>query len=424
MIPTTDKAATKKPRESAEDKDEATTETLCDLALAVTRNQVRRTASDLAEQQSIDFSKIIKRSLHQKKDEILYDALARTETNDPQAALTLKLAIEDAAEVTVIERADGKTLEINAFVIPLFLHTIGGLDPERCFQDQEAFTALTASFQAEYLESPDASVVLVSHGYHLNEIDGITFSHLHDMLRDAFAAMSDKRIAATPAIDRSFGGWPDSPFAPHDKAIELRFLLGFALKSVDDPFYEVPEDEDRADAYFAKREQRFQHWTGKVAPLVLRCFGLQNGGPASGSGTTAQVQPDSDVHFLYQDMFHGGKERGIAEYFMLQMISDLNHGLQLKNVAAGATRAVIGPVDLSDDSVLRVQLLSIADGTLVVSADKPLPGQIDWALEVADAASALTMIGVQTASVAAGFDATGAPRDVRTYPMQAASQAA
>ncbi|MBC7416118.1 MAG: DUF2863 family protein, partial [Herminiimonas sp.] len=336
-MPTTDKSVSKKLRESPEDKDEATTEALCELAIAVTRNQSRRNPSELAEQQSIDFHKIIKRSLHQKKDEILYDALARTETNDAQAAQTLKMAIEDAAEATVIERADGKTLEINAFVIPVFLHTVGGLDADPCFQDQEAFTALTASFQAEQLESPDANVVLVSHGYHLNEIDGITFSHLHEMLRDAFAAMSDKRIAATPAIDRSFGGWPDSPFAPDDKAIELRFLLGFALKSVDDPFYEVPEDEAQADAYFAQREQRFQQWTGKVAPLVLRCFGLD---PAAGG---ADVDADSDVHFLYQDMFHGGKERGIAEYFMLQMISELNHGLQQKNVPATRTRAVIGP---------------------------------------------------------------------------------
>lgn len=420
MIPTTEKSASKKPRESAEDKDEATTEALCDLALAVSRNQVRRSGSELAEQQGIDFHKIIKRCLHQKKDEILYDALARTETNDPQAALTLKLAVEDAAEATVIERADGKTLEINAFVIPLFLHTIGGLDPEQCFQDQDAFTALTASFQAEQLESPDASVVLVSHGYHLNEIDGITYSHLHEMLRDAFAAMSDKRVAATPAIDRSFGGWPDSPFAPNDKAIELRFLLGFALKSVDDPFYEVPEDEGRADAYFAQREQRFQQWTGKVAPLVMRCFGLQHTGHAAGGDDAAQ---DSDVHFLYQDMFHGGKERGIAEYFMLQLISDLNHALHAKNVPASATRAVIGAVDLSDESVLRVQLLNIEDGTLVASADKPVPGAIDWDLEIADAANALLMIGVQESSVSTGFEADGETRHLNAdqTPTPAAS---
>lgn len=402
-MPLPDKTAPKKPRESEEDKDEATTLALCDLAMTLALDEARGGESG---QESIDFHKIIKRSLHQKKDEVLYDALARAESLDHRAAIHLKAAVEEAAEVTVIERADGRRMEINAFVIPLFLHTVGGLDPERCFQDQDAFEQLSKSFQAGALESPTATVVLVNHGYHLNEIDGITYSHLHEMLRDAFGAMTDKRIAATPAIDRSFGGWPDSPFAAEDAAIELRFLLGFSLKAVDDPFYEVPDSEADADAYFTAREMRFQKWTATAAPLVRRCFGL------AGNGGGAQ---DSDVHFLYQDLFHGGKERGIAEYFMLQMISELNHGLQQKNVPATRTRAVIGPVDLGDESVLRVQLVGVDDGSLLVSADKPVPGALDWPVEVADAYSALMMIGVQTSSVASGFDSAGAPLDVRAY---------
>ena len=100
---------------------------------------------------------------------------------------------------------------------------------------------------------------------------------------------------------------------------------------------------------------------------------------------------------------------------MLQMISELNHGLQQKNVPATRTRAVIGPVDLGDESVLRVQLVGVDDGSLLVSADKPVPGALDWPVEVADAYSALMMIGVQTSSVASGFDSAGAPLDVRAY---------
>ena len=61
MIPNTEKLPIKKPRESVEDKDEATTQTLCDLALSVTHNQARRIASELAEQHSTDFNKIIKK---------------------------------------------------------------------------------------------------------------------------------------------------------------------------------------------------------------------------------------------------------------------------------------------------------------------------------------------------------------------------
>ena len=412
-MPIPDKAAPKKPRESEEDKDEATTLTLAALAVALAHGESRRSDAGLVHQQEIDFHKIIKRSLHQKKDEVLYDALARTEAQDRDGALYLKQAVEQAAEVTVIERAEGKMMEINAFVIPLFLHTTGGLDPERCFQDQDAFELLSKSFQAGHLESPGATVVLVNHGYHLNEIDGITYSHLHDMLRDAFVAMTDKRIAATPAIDRSFGGWPDSPFAAGDRAIELRFLVGFSLKAVDDPFYVVPDAEVAADAYFANRELRFQKWTATAAPLVKRCFGLEPG--------VAGADPaDSDLHFLYQDLFHGGKERGIAEYFMLQLISELDHALQSNATAAEHTRAVLGPAMNGEEPVLRVHLHN-AEGILVAQADKPVTGMADWDLEFADAHGALTMIGVKTASIARQFDRDGTPVDLTPYhgPRQA-----
>ena len=402
-MPLPDKTAPKKPRESEEDKDEATTLALCDLAMTLALDEARGGESG---QESIDFHKIIKRSLHQKKYEVLYDALARAESLDHRAAIHLKAAVEEAAEVTVIERADGRRMEINAFVIPLFLHTVGGLDPERCFQDQDAFEQLSKSFQAGALESPTATVVLVNHGYHLNEIDGITYSHLHEMLRDAFGAMTDKRIAATPAIDRSFGGWPDSPFAADDAAIELRFLLGFSLKAVDDPFYEVPDSEADADAYFTARETRFQKWTATAAPLVRRCFGL------AGNGGGAQ---DSDVHFLYQDLFHGGKERGIAEYFMLQMISELNQGLQANGVGGAAARAVMGPVEAGGEAVLRVFLHATANGALLARADKPVPGIPDWDLEFADCHGALTMIGVSSVAVARQFDRDGLAIDLSPY---------
>jgi hypothetical protein len=405
-MPTPVKTAPRKPRESEEDQDDATTLTLCDLSVALALAQARGRADAESRQQSVDFQKIIKRSLHQKKDEVLYDALARTETLGRHAAAYLKQAVEEAAEMTVIERSDGRRMEINAFVIPLFLHTVGGLDAGRCFQDQAAFEALSQSFQIGKLESPEATVVLVNHGYHLNEIDGITFSHLHEMLRDAFGAMTDKRVAATPAIDRSFGGWPDSPFAAVDSAIELRFLLGFSLKAVDDPFYAVPDDDAAADDFFAERELRFQKWTASVAPLVRQCFGL----PVVAPGIN-----EPDVHFLYQDLFHGGKERGIAEYFMLQVMSALNHDLDAADTDAGQVHAFIGPAETDDEPVLRIQLRASADSVLVATADKPIHGLPDWDLEFTDAEGALAMIGVATVSVAKQFDGSGMPVGAKPF---------
>ncbi|MBC7513910.1 MAG: hypothetical protein H7234_05670 [Herminiimonas sp.] len=411
-MPIPEKSPAKKPRESEEDKDEATTLALCELAVTLAREATDdavsadpgRDAAAAMGEQAATFRKLIKRSLHQKKDEVLYDALARTQALDARAGLMLKEALEEAAEATVIERAEGKRVEINAFVVPLFLHTTGGLDAARCFQDQPAFEALTKSFQDGLLESPEAKVVLVNHGYHLNEIDGITFSHLHEMLRDAFVAMTDKRVAATPAIDRSFGGWPDSPFAVGDRAIELRFLLGFSLKAIDDPFYLVPDDEAAADAYFQAREARFQQWTAAAAPLVKRCFGIGD----------ATDDADSDVHFLYQDLFHGGKEQGIAEYFMLQMLSELNHGLQRHGVAPTAVRAAFGPVTIGEEAQLRVRL-DTADGKLVAEATKPVPALPDWETEYADAHDALRMIGVQTVLRAQRFEQDGTPLGLTAY---------
>ena len=417
-MPTPEKNVTKKPRESEEDKDEATTLTLCDLAVALAQGEARGGSDRELRQQAADFRKIIKRSLHQKKDEVLYDALARTEASERNASLYLKQAVEEAAEITVIERAEGNLTEINAFVIPLFLHTTGGLDPARCFQDQEAFELLSKSFQAGQLESPTATVVLANHAYHLNEIDGITYSHLHDMLRDAFVAMTDKRVVATPAIDRSFGGWPDSPFAPGDRAIELRFLLGFALKAADDPFYTVPDADAAADAYFAARELRFQQWTAVAAPLVRRSFGL----PATTS-SAGSSHNDSDVHFLYQDLFHGGKERGIAEYFMLQMISALNHGLETTDTPAEQVRAVIGPDVVAEESILRVRLHA-ADGRLIAQADKPVPNLADWDMEYADTYGALMMIGVKSVAIARHFDQAGTPVELTAYHGPAQADAA
>ena len=51
----------------------------------------------------------------------------------------------------------------------------------------------------------------------------------------------------------------------------MRFLVGFALKRADDPFYAVPAGDAQADAFFDARMERYRDWTVKAAPLVARC---------------------------------------------------------------------------------------------------------------------------------------------------------
>lgn len=389
---------------SPEDKDEAVTQQLCDLAIDLAEqdgDEAEGVAAGATLQQAgIDFHKIIKKSLQQKKDDILYDAIERTKYADLDAWRFLKEQVEEASEILLVRRDEGKVLELNAFVVPFFAHARGGLKREQSFQDQEAFDALSASFKQAQLEGPDATVVLVSHAYHLDEIDSIRYSHLFEMNRDAFGAMADKKLAATTAIERSISGWPDNQFGADDDAVELRFLLGFSLKATDDPFYKVPEDEAGADAYFNAREERFHGWTEQVAPLLKRCL------VTDGS--------EIDLHFLYQDLFHGGKERGIAEYFTLQMMSELNHGLDQHGVASFDANAVVGPADVRGDMVLRVNLYG-KDGALLASSEKPLAAVADLQIEVDDTYDALRTIGVTTLAVAVRFEADGQPSEVQPY---------
>ncbi|HEY5799917.1 MAG TPA: DUF2863 family protein [Burkholderiaceae bacterium] len=342
------------------------------------------------------FPHLIKKALLGKKDEVLYDAIERARDADLAGSLLLRDAVEEASEVVIIRRDDGSVHEINAFVIPLFVHSVGGLRLERTFQDQQAFEELTASFVKAGLESPDARVVLVSHAFHVDEIDRITYSHLNEMTRDAGAALLGKKSAPVAALERSMAGWPQSYFEPADTALELRFLLGFACKRADDPFYAVPASEAKADAYFAAREERFRDWTQQYGPIVQRVLG---------GGT--------EIDFLYQDLFHGGKERGIAEYYTLQLMSELNLDLQEHAIDAADTSAVIAPSDSGGEVVLQVNLYA-QDGSLVASSEKPFGASGSLQAEVEDMRDALSVLGVASFAQALRFDAAGNPVEPRS----------
>lgn len=345
-----------------------------------------------------DLRRMLTRSLRQQQDDVLYEALERARDLEAEAYPYLRAQIEETAEIVFFSRNE-RSVEVNAFVIPLFVRTMGGLDAAHNFRDADAFTELTASIKQAGLESPDAQVVLVSYAYHLDEIDAITYSHLEAMVRDAYAAMTDKKISATPAIDRSMSSWPANRFGADDTAVELRFLVGFTLKSADDPFYVIPHDEAAMDAYFDERAGRFQAWSEEVGPLLQRCL--------FADGRSGEF----DVHFLYQDLFHSGKERGIAEYFMLQMMSELDHGLQQSGVSAQQTDAVVGPVSLDGEISLRVLLRN--GETVVATAEKSLDAGGDLQAELEDVGDALLTMGVRSVGLAEKFDAHGNAVNVR-----------
>lgn len=384
---------------SPEELDDTLAHTLSSLAvdLAAQGDRVSKDANE--EVRKSDLERIIRKCLQQKKDEVLRDALERTYEEDSDAYVQLKECTEELSEVVVFRRDDGSEMEINAFVVPLFAHVSGGLHSDQCFQDEEAFGLLRDSFRQAQLESPDAHVVLVSHAYHLDEIERIGYSQLNDMVREAADTVLRKKFVAAPAIERSMSGWPDNDFAPGDMAVELRFLLGFALKKLDDSFYRVPKGEAAADRYFEARAERFRKWAQEVEPLVKRCL-VTDG-------------REVEIDFLYQDLFHGGKDRGLAEYLTLQMMSELHHGLEQHGLQPEQVHAVVGPVE--DDMSLRVNLYARDGDALVASADKPMDLVRDLRAETDDACDALITIGVKSLAIAKSFDVDGQAVDVRPH---------
>ena len=398
------------PRKSAdapELKDEQTTQALCALALDLAEQEDSEQQSAELRAKDAEFHKLIRKLLNQQKDEVLYGAIELAKFEDVGAYQFLRAAIEEAAATVLLRRENAPALEINAFAIPLFVHSSGGLRPEHDFQDQDAFEALVASLQTAQLESAQAKVVLVRHAYDLKEADSLSYGKLHAMVREAAASMTEKKLLPTPALEASFSGWSETAFGADDTAVELRFLLGFALKREDDPFYRVPDDEAAADAYFAERMARYQAWTVQAAPLLARCLG-------NGQGQAGALE----LNFLYQDLFFGAKEQGMAEHAMLRMMAELNQAVQAHGGQPQQMSAIVGPADTGGDMLLRVQLYADGQAAPLASCDKPLDLAADLELEVADVQDALATIGVARLSVALRFDAQGQPLELQALAPQ------
>lgn len=399
-MPKNKRPAPRKNSTPPEEKEEFHSTALCALALELAEQEDSDVASKTEElkQKDIDFQRLVRKYLNQQKDEVLYGAIELARFEDVDAYRLLRDTVEEAAGTVLLRREGAPAMEINAFAIPLFVHSTGGLAEAQGFQDDAAFDALLHSLQQAGLESPKAKVVLMQHAYDLDEIDRISYGQLHAMVREAAVSMTEKKMSAAPALERSIAGWSGAGFGPGDAAVELRFLLGFALKRADDAFYQAPADEAEADAWYAARMERYRQWTLQAAPLVQRCL-------ATGAGAAAL-----ELNFLYQDLFFGAKEQGLAEHAMLGMMATLGQALQAHGAAADAASAVVAPSDVDGEMVLRVQLYA-AGGALLARSDKPLDLGADLEIEVDDVADALATIGVTAVSVAQRFDAQGVPVD-------------
>ncbi|SDD46217.1 Protein of unknown function [Massilia sp. PDC64] len=371
---------------------------LVDLALEITEREGPDAAALTARQEELTV--LVRRMLRRKHDDVLYGAIEVAKYTDPDCCRLLRERVEEEA-ATFHVRDDETELEIDAFMIPLFVHSTGGLVQEDVFRDDADFEALMDSFRQSGLASAATRIVLVRHLYDLEAVDRIRYSDLQEMLREAAQAMRSKKLVATPAIEASMRPWIGGDYEPEDEAMELRFLLGFALKPVDDPFYKIPSGEAASDAYFEGRMARYRMWAGSVSPLLQRCLSRH---PA-----------DIELNFLYQDLFYGAKEQGVAELSMLATLAEVNQKLEEQQRPPDRIKAVVAPLEAGGEPVLRINLYPLDGGAPLATVDKPLDLAAHLEAELEDLCDALGTVGLDGVLLARGFDAAGEPEDAEPY---------
>ncbi|AVR95161.1 DUF2863 family protein [Pseudoduganella armeniaca] len=372
------------PRKTAtppEEKEEVLMAALCGLALELAEQEEADALGDELAHKEAELNRLVRRYLAQQKDDILYGAIDQASHEDVGAYQLLRATVEEAAASVALRREGAPAQEIDAFAIPVFVHSQGGLVEAEGFQDEAAYEALLASLRSGGLESERAKLVIVRHAYDAVEASRITYSQLHAMAREAASALTDKKVAEAPALQRSITGWSAATFGPDDEAVELRFLVGFSLKRADDPFYQVPDDEAGAQAWFDARMARYRQWTEAAAPLVARCL--------------APRERALRLNFLYQDLFFGARQQGMAEQAMLALMATLGQALAAHG---GPAAAVIAPADVDGEMVLRVQLQ--AGERVLASGDRPFDLGSDLQVEVDDVRDALATLGITDVTVA------------------------
>jgi hypothetical protein len=368
---------------------------LATLALTV----IERDEADSGSEREEALLTLVRRALRRKHDDVLDGAIDYTRMSDPDACRYLRACIEEEAASQQIRREGMPDLEIDAFAVPLFVRSNGGLVEAETFQDDAAFSELVTSLKGGGLESPDAIVVLVRHLYDLDEMEQIGYSAMHEILREAAVSMSAKKPTPVPLLAATMRGWSGEDFEADEAAMELRFLVGFSLKRADDPFYAVPADEGDSDAWYEARMERYREWTLSAAPLVKRC-----------------VAADPDrvaVDFLYQDLFFGARAEAVQELAMLVALAEVNQLLDTRGLAIEQARAVVAVLDGGENALLRTNLY---DGdTLAGSLDKVVDLSADLGEELDDMCDALLTLGVGVVETAADFDEDGKPEGAERF---------
>ena len=291
-------------------------------------------------------------------------------------------------------------------MIPLFVHSTGGLREAEVFHDDAAFEELSESLRQAGLASADTRVVLVRHLYDLDAVDRIHYGDLQEMLREAASVAAFEEAASPrPPSRPACGPGGRAAAEPDDEAMELRFLLGFALKRADDPFYRVPADEAGADAYFEGRMARYRMWAGGIAPLLQRCLSTPSGRDRAEFPVPGPV------------LRRQGAGPGRA--------GDAGHAVRSQRPPGRAGHARRSASRRSSRRSMPAASSCCASTCIRSTAarrwprvDKPVDLAADLESELEDLCDALGTAGLDGVLVARGFDAHGEPEDCRALPQR------
>ena len=151
-MPKNKKPVPRKTATAAEPDTDALAQALADLALDVAEGE--DSDPELAAAREEELLVAIRKALRKKRDEVLYGRIELARFTDPEACRLLRGHIGEQSATLRLRRENEPEFEIDAFLIPLFVRSTGGLVAEETFLDDAAYEELVSSFVTSYLVSP------------------------------------------------------------------------------------------------------------------------------------------------------------------------------------------------------------------------------------------------------------------------------
>jgi hypothetical protein len=105
----------------------------------------------------------------------------------------------------------------------------------------------------------------------------------------------------------------------------------------------------------------------------------------------------------------------VSELAMLATLAEVNARLEEEAREPARIKAVVAPLEVAGDAVLRINLYPLDGGAPLATIDKPLDLAAELETELDDLCDALGTLGLDGVLLARGFDAGGEPEGAEAY---------